>query len=67
MARFLTRLEFSKELGISLSTLYRKAKENEWPFSAYITVGSRKIYPSALLEQIEEKTLKGANHGDPTK
>jgi predicted DNA-binding transcriptional regulator AlpA len=58
MACFLSRDEFSDKLGISKSSLYRRAKQNVWPFNAYITVGSRVLYPASLLDELEGQVLK---------
>jgi hypothetical protein len=57
MARFLSRKEFSQEMGISLSTLNRRIKEGEWPFNASILIGSRRLYPATLLDKVEETVL----------
>jgi predicted DNA-binding transcriptional regulator AlpA len=58
MTRFLSRNEFAKAVGISPSSLYRRAKQKVWPFNAYITVGSRVLYPASLIEELEGQALK---------
>jgi hypothetical protein len=48
--KFLSRAQFAKELGISLSTLERRAKEGVYPFSAFTRLSVRRVvYDSALL------------------
>jgi predicted DNA-binding transcriptional regulator AlpA len=55
--KFLTRTEFSKIMGVSLSTLYREVRKNAWPFNAYVKIGDHIRYPAALVAEIEQKAL----------
>jgi hypothetical protein len=65
MNRFLSRIEFSKELGISLSTLHRGIRNDEWPYNAFIRIGNKPRYPISLLDAIEKKAMsKKAEAGD---
>jgi predicted DNA-binding transcriptional regulator AlpA len=54
--KFISRLEFSKELGISLSTVDRGIRNNEWPFCNYVKIGRRVLYPVALIEEIRQRS-----------
>jgi hypothetical protein len=52
---FLTRSEFSEKIKVSLSTVSRGVKNNQWPFNAYVRIGSQLRYPESLLKEIEDK------------
>jgi hypothetical protein len=57
MCQFLSRREFSKQIGVSLSTLNRGAKNNSWPFNSYVRLGGRVLYPESLLEELKGMAL----------
>jgi predicted DNA-binding transcriptional regulator AlpA len=57
--QFLSRSEFSKALGISISTLNRGAKKNKWPFNAYTKIGHSIRYPADLIDAIKQKAAEG--------
>lgn len=61
--KFLTRTEFSKVMGVSLSTLYRGVRKDTWPFNAYVRIGDHIRYPAALVAELEEKALSKKMEG----
>ena len=53
---FLCRKELAFHCQVSLSTVDRGIRDDLWPFNAYIRISPRRIlYPSALLQEIEQK------------
>jgi hypothetical protein len=62
-SNFLTRAEFSKEIGISISTINRGIKKGIWPFTAFVRIGSRIRYPMTLVELLEKEAFKSIPEG----
>jgi hypothetical protein len=56
--KFLTKREFCNILCISLTSLDRGIKSNEWPFSNYVRIGKRILYPYSLIAEIEASANK---------
>jgi hypothetical protein len=53
----LTRTEFSRRLGVSLSTLNRGIKKNEWPFNTFTKIGNQIRYSSTIIDSINRNKL----------
>jgi predicted DNA-binding transcriptional regulator AlpA len=58
MRRFLSRKEFAEEIGVSISTLFRGIKNDEWPFNAFVRIGHQLRYPEELAEELKQNALK---------
>jgi hypothetical protein len=56
-SKFLSKVELSRVLRVSMSTITRGVKRNAWPFNAYIKVGKQIRYPASLLVLIERRAL----------
>ena len=58
MKKFISKTELAEYLGISLSSVNRGMKKNLWPFSNYIRLGTRILYPARILSDMEEQSMK---------
>jgi IS30 family transposase len=52
MGILLSKIEFAKKIGVSVSTINRGIKRNLWPYNAFITLGNRVRYSEVLVEYI---------------
>lgn len=64
--RWLSRRELAVALRISLSSLDRGIHNNKFPFNRHIKLGSRVLFPSSILTDLEElaKSESGLTGGD---
>jgi hypothetical protein len=58
MKAFISRSQFAHELGVSLSTVSRGSRRGIYPFSMSVKIGRRVLYPSSLLEELQELAVK---------
>jgi predicted DNA-binding transcriptional regulator AlpA len=56
--QFLSRIDFAKRLGVSLSAVDRGIKSNTYPYSKHIRVGARVLYPESLLVELCAKAMQ---------
>jgi hypothetical protein len=57
--QFLSRVDFAKRLSVSQSTVDRGIKYNIYPYSKYIRIGCRVLYPELLLAELCTKAMQG--------
>jgi hypothetical protein len=58
--KFISKKEFSVLSGVSISTIDRGIRDHVWPYSQFVKVGSRVLYPLSLLSEMEMKAAQNA-------
>jgi hypothetical protein len=54
MRKFISNGEFAEALGVSKATVARGRKNGKYPYTKFIKIGRKFLYPISLLDELEK-------------